>query len=353
MRILYGCNSQGQGHLSKAAVLVPLLQARGHEVRLVSSGPRPPQIYQFDWHRHLRGLPYILRDGRTDHGRTLIEWIRQLPGVAAAVAELKQLVREFQPELIVSDFEPLTASAALNPGCEVVAMSRQAALLDPAVPLPPGDHFSQKIAGTMIRLFTLGADRYLGFHYTPASHRCLPPILRPHLQDLRTPEGNHLFVYNFHHTTAASVEHLVNWSLKRGVNVRAYGFLDRVPRGREGRVVFQPSDRSQMLLDLAGSRGAIVTAGFTTPLEAVLLKRPVTVVPLQRQWEQETNAWQLAEAGIAQTCPEWDYDRALAAPPPQVDPRIWRWLATSPDDVIDAVLKEEAGCAPVVGQRAA
>jgi hypothetical protein len=103
----------------------------------------------------------------------------------------------------------------------------------------------------------------------------------------------------------------------------------------------QPDDRMQMIRDLASCRAAIVTCGFTTPVEAILLKKPVANVPLQEQWEQLTNAWHLEQAGLARTFSDWDYDRALELSPPATNHPATQWLKTSPDCILDAVLLEE------------
>ncbi|WP_437224622.1 glycosyltransferase family protein [Planctomicrobium sp. SH661] len=346
VRIIYGCNSQGQGHLSKAATLVPLLESRGHEVRVISSGPQPPAIYQFKWHRHLPGLPYVLMSGKTNYWQTVRNWACTLPGTLSSLMHLKRMVQEFEPQLIISDFEPMTASPLLSPGCEVVSMCRQVALLDPNVPLPPGESLQRRISGTVIRTFTMGATRFHGFHYSPDSHRCLPPVIREELLRFPVVQGKHLFIYNYHHTGRGEIERLMEWSKKRGVPVRAYGFPGEIARGLHGNVLMQPSDRYQMLADLASCRAAIVTSGLTTPLEAFLLQKPVVTVPLEDQWEQYTNAWHLELAGMAKMSTHWDYDAALELPAPTPDHPAWSWLTTSPHRILDAVLMEQTQSAP-------
>ncbi len=118
MRILYGAFAQGQGHFSKAAILVPLLESRGHVVRVISSGGREcPAGYNFRWHRHFPGLSYVVRDGRTQYGESFRTWLRQLPRIFSHLFAVRSIVREFAPELIISDFEPLTASPLIEPKC--------------------------------------------------------------------------------------------------------------------------------------------------------------------------------------------------------------------------------------------
>ena len=339
MRIVYGCNSQGQGHLGKAAVLVPLLEARGHEVRVISSGPTPPPAYRFTWHQHVAGLVYAIENGHADVGRTLRHWLQSSPALLHSLRTLRRLVADFRPDLIISDFEPLTASPLLDPPCEVVSVCRQVALLDPAVPTPAPTSTHAHLVRTMIRLFTLGADRKHGYHYAPTSHRCVPPIIRPELFSLRPTAGDHILIYNHHFADGGEAERLIAWASDRRVPVRAYGFED-MPRGQAGYVRFQPTSRQQMLLDMASSRGVMTTAGLTTPAEGFLLGKPVCVVPLPDQWEQTANAIHLEDAGMAAACQAWDYDRLLELPPPSGDHPSHRWLTTDADTVLDVILNQ-------------
>ncbi|MBX3440971.1 MAG: hypothetical protein KF774_01100 [Planctomyces sp.] len=342
MRVLYGCNTQGQGHLGKAAVLVPALLARGHEVRVVSSGPRPPEHYRFPGHLHVAGLEYAIEAGRADIARTARDWLRSSPQLLASLRQVRRLVADFQPELILSDFEPFTASPLISPPCEVVSVCRQAALLDPAISTPPPTTRAAHLARTVIRLFLLGADRRLGYHYAPESRRCLPPIIRPELFLLRPEPGNHVLIYNHHYVLEGEAERLIRWASDRRMEVRAYGFTS-VPRGRIGYVRFQPSSRSQMLLDMATARAIATTSGLTTPAEGFLLHKPVCVVPLPGQWEQQANAAHLENLGMAVASSAWDYNRLLEIPAPRPEHPLHRWLTTGSEQVLDAIL---AGSAP-------
>lgn len=336
MRILYGANSQGQGHLSKAAVLIPLLEARGHQVRLITSGPPLAAGYKFGWHRHLAGLPYVVTQGQTDYGGTVRQWLRGLPAVWRSLQRVRKLVRSFQPDLIVSDFEPLTASPLIGPNCEVICLSRQVALFDRSVPLPETAHLERKLTRTAIRLFTAGADRLYGYHYEPASYRCVPPVLRPELRTARPVEGDHLLVY-CHFEDA---ERLIAWAASRRQPVRAYGFA-KMPRGKAGYVEFRPSSRTGMLEDLRTAKGVITNAGLTTPVEAFLLGKPTLVVPIQSQWEQVVNAYHQDACRIAVASDDWDFDRIYDVPPPTLNHPLQGWLRTSPEMLLSHLLRED------------
>lgn len=334
MRIVYGANSQGNGHLSKAAVLLPELAARGHEVLLVTSGPTPSQFVTLTSHRvHYAGLPYVIESGRTANGPTAAHWIRSLPTLAGDLFDLRRRVREFQPDLVLSDFEPLTASPLLQPGCEVVSFCRQLALVDKQLAMPTRHGFEQRLTKAVVKLFTANADRTYGLHYAPESVRCVPPILRPEILSARPTLGEHWLVYSHLNDPTA----LIQWADHRRQPVKAYGFA-AVPRGRVGLVEFCPPSHRGMLEDLSSCRGVITNAGLTTPLEGILLGKPVVVVPIRHQWEQIVNASQLEQFGLAASRDDWDFDALLTAEPVRDDHPLRTWLSNPPTRLLDVLL---------------
>lgn len=343
MRILYGAFAQGHGHFSKAAVLVPLLQARSHDVRVVSSGWRePPAGYHFSWHRHFPGLSYAVSKGQTDFSKTILKWLREVPAVFSHLCKIRNLVREFEPDIVISDFEPLTASPFIEPKCEVVALSRQVTLFDRSIPLPEEMAFERRMTRSAIRLFTAGADRLYGYHYEPASFRCVPPIIRSELRQLVPVDGEHLLVYNHYHTVDdGSPETLIGWAKRNRQPVIAYGFPE-IERGRHGPVEFRSPHRTRMLEDMSTARAVITSAGLTTPLEAFLLGKPVIAVPMPNQWEQLVNAFHLHRAGLAHWSNTWNYDLLVNLPAPEKDHPLAGWLKTTPEAILDHILTGSA-----------
>lgn len=340
MRIIYGAFAQGNGHLSKASVLVPLMEARGHEVRVITSGPTPTGCYHFNWHRHFPGIAYVATDGRTDYMASFRQWVRDLPKMMRGIWALRSVVREFQPDLVISDFEPMTASPLIEPNCEVVAISRQVSLLDPDIPMPPAGGFDRKMTRSVIRVFTCGADRRYGYHYEPASFRCVPPIIRAEARQARPEMGEHVLLYSGLPSFQPPPEEVAHWAVRNRQRVIAYGFSEAMHSPPERLIEFRQPNRQQFLEDLVTSRGVITTAGLSTPIEAFLLRKPLVVVPIPRQWEQTVNAFQLHETGIAHSAPDWNLNKTLETPPPAADHPLLDWMSIGSDMVLDRILDE-------------
>ena len=340
MRILYGINAQQQGHMARAAVLVPRLRERGHTVTTVSSGLplKALQPWMSPDHLHRPGLPYVDRDGRTDFKRTAALWAKRTPSLLRSRRLVKRLARANRIDAVLSDFELFTGGPSLGLDVPTVSVCRQVALLDSQIPLPTDDVSGRGLTRTVIRLFAMGADRRLAYHLAADSPRCLPPMLRSDLAGTPRREGKYLLVYNSQHFGAGGdADSLLAWSQSRGVPVRAYGFADR-PRGQRGGVTFCPPSRETMLTDLAGCRAVASTAGFALPLEAAVLGKPCLTVPLPGQWEQTVNAFQLARLGWAVAANDWDFDAAIEAPTPTVTAAQRDWLLTPVGPILDAIV---------------
>jgi len=64
-------------------------------------------------------------------------------------------------------------------------------------------------------------------------------------------------------------------------------------------VHLKPTSRSGFLTDFASSKGVIANAGFSVTWEAILVDKPLHVIPIENQFEQQTNAYRLERQKLA------------------------------------------------------
>jgi uncharacterized protein (TIGR00661 family) len=64
-----------------------------------------------------------------------------------------------------------------------------------------------------------------------------------------------------------------------------------------GTTTFRPFSKDGFIRDLATAKAVVATAGFTLMSEAIYLRKPYMAMPMQGQFEQELNAFQLANLG--------------------------------------------------------
>lgn len=338
VRIVYGVQGTGNGHVSRARALAPALAARGIEVHYVFSG-RPAAAY-FDmapfgaWTSH-PGLTFVVANGRIDPWQT---W-RQLR-LRACWHDICALpVTGY--DLVLTDFEPVTAWAARRAGVPCVHLSHQAAFLNPVPQQGPA-----WLRRPFLRYFA-PADRHVGLHWHAFGQSLLPPLIETFPAPAATPAAEDetddprpaVLVY-------LPFESLVDIraALQPLTGVRWLVYHPSVPLDVEsGHWHWRRLSRAGFQRDLRRVAGVICNAGFELPSEALSLGVKLLVKPLRGQFEQQANALALVQLNLAQRLDTLD-TAAVAAwlrqPPadathyPDVAGALADWiLAGAPDTV--------------------
>lgn len=324
MKILYGVVGEGMGHAMRSRVVLEHLVSQGHEVEIMASG-RAVEFLQkrFDAVKRIHGLHIIYEHNRVRRGKTLLSNVTQgATGLPQNIAAYFELIREFRPEIVISDFESWTYLYAKMHGLPVISVDNMQIINrcthDAEI---IGKHES---SFTFTRLFIKGKLPFCN-HYVitsffrppirkPKTTLC-PPILRPEILAATRSEGDHLLVYQ----TAEGNEVLVDTLQKTGIPCRIYGMRRTITEDQvEGNLCYRPFSEAQFIKDLASSQGVIAGGGFTLMGEAVYLRKPMLAVPVGRQFEQVLNARYLQREGFGQEAESledpqtvWDFVKAI------------------------------------------
>ena len=183
MRILFGVQGTGNGHISRSRTLARALRTAGVEVDYLFSG-RPADRYfdmeEFGAYRAFAGLTFVSHEGRVSPWRTL-----QAASPLTFWRDLRALdCSEY--DLVVSDFEPLTAHAARRYGKPSLTISHQASFNWP-IPRWGEDGVSRQL----MRHFA-PVDQPLGLHWFHFGHPLLPPVIDP---IAAAPDNGEILVY--------------------------------------------------------------------------------------------------------------------------------------------------------------
>jgi uncharacterized protein (TIGR00661 family) len=111
-KIIYAVAGQGFGHSSRSHLIGQRLIDVGHEVMFV--GSRSSLVYLKEYFSHqvkeIFGLSFAYQNGRIDKSETIKRNLLNLPEGNKQNDELfKQHFEPFQPNLVISDFEPFSA----------------------------------------------------------------------------------------------------------------------------------------------------------------------------------------------------------------------------------------------------
>lgn len=283
MRILYGVQGTGHGHISRAKVIIPLLREvadvdvliSGYNFNLELDGKIAFKKRGISLSYDSKGAIDILETARAIKPVRFVKDMQEIP------------VQEY--DFVISDFEPVTAWAAQKAGVQCLGLSHQAAFLSEKTPRPPK---KSKVAEGIIKHFA-PCDGAIGTHYKRYDDFIKPPILRPLIKELNPTLGGHITVYlpAFDHETLVTIFKQIpgiRWEVFSSTCDAAYEkYNTRV----------NPVGNDSFLKSFESSLGLLCSAGFEGPSEAMYLGKKLLVIPIRNQYEQICNATALEELG--------------------------------------------------------
>lgn len=286
MKILYAVQGTGNGHLMRAAEMVPAFRALpGISLDVLISGTQHELPLPFDVRYRLSGLSFVFgKAGGIDYFRTL----KMLSSRRFIRDVINLPVREY--DLVISDFEPVASRAAMLRGVPCVALSNQAAVLHPQAPKPSGLDPASKF---LLRHYA-PAHKSVGFHYQPLDDNIFTPLIRQRVRNLKSERHGHYCLY----LPAYSDENILK-TLRQLPRRTWHVFSKKATSiSKHGSIYIFPVDGDRFLESMAGSDGVVCNAGFGTTSEALFLGKKMLVIPMKRQCEQQCNAAMLSEMGI-------------------------------------------------------
>ncbi len=323
MRILYGVQATGQGHISRARAMAAALAPYPVDVTWLFSGRDRAKLFDmqpFGHYLHREGLTFNTRGGRVRYAATL--------GNSHPVRFLRE-VRELDLtgfDLVITDFEPVSAWAARRGKVHSVGIGHQYAF-GRNTPTRGGNPISNAI----MRRFA-PVDVPLGLHWYPYADNVLPPILD--LPDIPVANQGYVLVYLPFENQQRVTQLMQQFPQRRFVQ-----YANGLEHAQAKNVTRHPASTAAFKHHLAGSAGVICNSGFELISECLQWGKPVLTKPLKGQMEQLSNALALEQLGYAQslsTLSEQHIAKWLAAPPAlppacgfrDVARVLARWLAS-------------------------
>jgi len=280
LRILYGVQGTGNGHISRSREIIRNLKADGHDVQVIVSGRKPGLLWEmevFEPFVALEGLTFSTQRGRLQYVRTA----RRL-NFFRFYADIRRFDAR-GVDVVITDFEPVSARIARRFRLPSIGVGHQYAFRH-RIPIAGYD----PAAVYVIRNFA-PADHCLGLHWHHFDQPILPPVIPNHMPAEIEPLPAKILVY----LPFEEIEDIRR--LLAPFEDHQFFVYHQLPASTdEGHLRLRTYSRQGFLKDLAESSGVITNAGFELASEALHLGKKILVKPLARQMEQMSNAKALA-----------------------------------------------------------
>lgn len=284
MKILYAIQGTGNGHISRALEIVPILKQKGETDVLISSSQWDLEL-PFEVKYRFHGLGFVFgKNGGIDFTKTYLAL-----DTAKLLNEIKSIpIQEY--DIIISDFEPISCWAAKLNNKVCIGLSNQAATLHPLAPKPKK---SDPLGKAVLNHYAPVTHSY-GFHFKSFDSSISTPIIRKEIRNAIPSNKGHITIYLPSYDDKRIIEKLKHF---RDIEFQVFSKHIR-KEYKKSNFLVKPLTNSAFIESLASSNGVITNAGFGTTSEALFLGKKLIVIPMKNQFEQHCNAAVLKSMGV-------------------------------------------------------
>lgn len=293
MNILYGVNATGNGHISRSRITISELKKRGHNVTVLFSGRDVNDFFDLEEFRPYiikQGFTFVFRKGKLNVFKTLLNI-----DLIQFVRDIFKIKKEY--DVVVTDFEPISAYAARKLGIHCIGIGHQYSFLKK---IPKS--FKMKLASLLFLRFYTPINSTISSHFYHFNQSILPPFIEKGLKNQDSvPTMKNAFLVYLPWEDQDQMISILN-------TIKSSEFIYYSSLNKElqiGNVTLKPFSNKYFKEDLIACNGLLTNAGFQLPAEAIYLGKKILCKPLLGQPEQEHNAKTLKKLQHASVCSEF------------------------------------------------
>jgi uncharacterized protein (TIGR00661 family) len=295
MKILYGVAGVGYGHATRAKAIADYLQKKGHEVIIASYGQAYETLKNDFQVLQINGMHLIFNKDRLKKTKTVAYNFRNFPKNLRDIKKIRNFMREFNPQLCITDMEPLVTIISKIYSLPLISIDNEHKITNLKIKVPKDNKKDYLIASNIVRNFALMAKYFIVLNFTKVKPNkrnvfVVPPVIREEVKRLNPFYGEKILVY-----LSKESEKIIKILKEVPEEFIVYGYdINKIFDNLEFKT------KENFLKDLEECKAIIATAGFSLMSEAVLLNKPYFALPLKGQFEQLLNAIFLKDAGFGE-----------------------------------------------------
>lgn len=293
MKILYGIHGSGNGHVTRARVLAKTFKQNPNiTVDYIFTGREKSKYFDmeiFEDYQVREGLSFIHKQGEVQK----LDTLKSL-NFKQFIGDVRSLnVKEY--DLVISDFEPITAWAAKIRKIPCLEISHQTAFSHPVPQKGKGgfDKFLLKYFAPA----TVG----LGVHWYHFGHQIMPPIIDDtwfkEAAEKHNGKSNKHFLIYLPFEDTADIEKLLAPLSEHQFEV----FHPQITQeDQQDHIHWHRPNTAKFKQALFEAKGVISNGGFELSSECLFLGKKLLIRPMKGQFEQLSNAVTLEHLGLCQ-----------------------------------------------------
>jgi uncharacterized protein (TIGR00661 family) len=288
MKILFGIQATGNGHISRSTEIYRLLKQHPdvEQLDVLISGDNAGMSLPFEVNYQYKGFSfYYGKKGKI----SVLKSIGKANFLSAMIGLMKVPFRKY--DLIISDFEPITLWGAMLAGVKRVGIGNMYSVTSQKFP-----EQSNSLTTKFFTTVMCPARNKIAMHFQKFDDFVYYPVIRNEIRNAIPGDKNFNLVY----LNSFTDEELMKcFSQKMFENEKFIIYSKTALAGcTVGNCEIKPLNNLTFTQDIINCSSVITAGGFQTISEALYLGKKLFVIPIKKQSEQITNAKILAGMGV-------------------------------------------------------
>ena len=294
MKILFGVQTEGNGHITQAIATKQYLQSQGIEVTTAFAAKKKRGLSKYFTDEFnvvdYDGFDFVFDSvGRVVIWKTILNNTFELPRLIVSFIKICNIIRKEKPDAIFNYYEPLVGLTALFfKNIKYVSFGHQYAMDSIIYPRING-YIIQKLFLNIINKITSIRSKIVALSYYEFNDDVMiasPPILRSESYSVSHKQEDFVLVYLMNEDM---LPQLINQAEKYpDINIHCFTKLTKQYDELPNLKLFN-LDGKLFQEKMKVCKAVVCSGGFETSAEAIYQNKPLLMIPMPNHYEQHAN----------------------------------------------------------------
>jgi len=294
MKILFGVQTEGNGHITQCIATKQYLQSQGIEVTTAFAAKKKRGLSkyftdEFDVIEY-DGFDFVFdNDGRVVIWKTIVKNTFELPRLIVSFIKICSIIQKEKPDVIFNYYEPLVGLTALFfKNIKYVSFGHQYAMNSVIYPRIDG-YIVQKLFLSIINKITSIRAKIVALSYYEFNDDTMivsPPMLRSESYSVSDKQQDFVLVYLMNEDM---LPQLISQAKKYpDINIHCFTKLTKQHTELPNLKLFN-LDGKLFQEKMKVCKAVVCSGGFETSAEAIYQNKPLLMIPMPNHYEQHAN----------------------------------------------------------------